>query len=966
MQVTQTRFAKDLPFREVLASFETDDGAVWMVLPSHICRNNGHDLDCFPIKTQGIESAFVAEGRYIIFHNLSRSHAAYFDTKTMEFEDFPWCGDYSLIYHHDYKESLYVTDYISISKYEFQNKNITNTNKSCTFINQIPNIKYQLSDGQNVQFLEDRIILNGKRIHLPVGKNIEYGQAFMINKNLIISNGEVIFVKKWNDTDFKELYRDEKFCKKIFVDQKGQIIINVHKKEICRYSEKIFLVDLESFSLDDLSYLIPSEFDSTVSHIGGRDFSKKILLSSYQGFKLFEKNTSVFQSTLKIKKNTGFGRILKGITTDDEGNIWSAGEVRNIYKINKMMEYDTFTIKINIGDTLVNLSFSRNLIFDKKRKWLWNICGSYVKNESIIYAWDIDQKKVTYSLPVRHRLWSFNQVDNTLIIATNRENILRFDMNSICLDTLLTLEKKDEPETRVLFSDGDYLYIGGKGGLWTYRFSTKKIDRFEDLKEAQIYSIHKNKDVIYLGTLEGLWVYHLKSKMLEKYNIKSGLSNNYITSCKSISDDRLLVSTFKGINLIDLKHKLVTSYFSKDGLSDDECNFIASHDDDTRIYIGTINGMTIINKDRLKVTHNAIPTIYKRQIRGFGIDQIKYENGMTKLNFDPDVQKMIIYLESPEKSDKIKYAIRFYNQDTSWTRLDDSELEILRTRHKNIRLDIKCTDVHGVWSSGFLTVNAVMHDYWYKSPWLYLLLTMMISISLYYWFRSQQIKDKKNLQLLISLENQAQEYKLQALQSQMNPHFLFNAMSAIQYLIHTKNIHKADDYLTSFGALIRMILESSKVQLWTLEEEIKMLKLYCNLEQERFEDDNIDVNIQYADDIDLMNIRILPMIIQPFVENVFNHAFQNLQYKPVLKITFRDVGDYIHVSIVDNGIGIQNSNSLKSDFLKIKKSRGLEITKERIANFNRLHDQKIYYKISDAFDNKQLSGTKVDIHWPYL
>jgi len=107
---TQTLHAQDLPFREVLASFETSNGIIWMVLPSHICRNNGHQLDCFPVHTQGVETAFMAENRYIIVHTLTKNNAAYFDTKTLEVIEFPWSNEYSLVYHHGYGESLMVTN----------------------------------------------------------------------------------------------------------------------------------------------------------------------------------------------------------------------------------------------------------------------------------------------------------------------------------------------------------------------------------------------------------------------------------------------------------------------------------------------------------------------------------------------------------------------------------------------------------------------------------------------------------------------------------------------------------------------------------------------------------------------------------------------------------------------------------------------------------------------------------------
>lgn len=963
MYTSQTKYAQDLPFREVVASFETSDGVVWMVLPSHICRNNGHQLDCFPVKTQGVETAFMAENRYIIVNTLAKNNAAYFDTKTLEVMEFPWKDEYALVYHHGYGESLMVTDYKKMYRYDFQNKKLVASSEKCYFSAEVPNIKYRLQNEQYVQFVGGRILLDGLQIDIPTGKSLEYGQAFYVDQQIIISNGENLYYKKDGQTTFTMWYTDDRLCKKIFADQTGHFYLDIHKPDICRYAEKIFKINLKDHTLIDASHLIPTEFDSTLAHLGGRDFTKKILLSSYQGYKQLSADVPAISQNLTVNKGTGFGRILKGITTDNSQNMWCAGEVRNLYKTDLKGRVDSFPIKLNVGDTTMNLSFSRNLIFDSKRNWLWNISGSYVKNEAILYAWSIDDKKVAYSLPVKHRLWSMIKYDKYLLLATNREIILRFDIDTPRLDSLFTLDKKVEPETRVLHLDGKDLYIGGKGGLWTYQMDTKQINRVENLSEAQIYAINTDADNIYLGTLEGLWIVDKRSKAIRKFTVDNGLSNNYITACFPVNPQRVLVGTFNGINLIDLRYDLVTKYQISDGISDDECNFISHHQDENNILIGTINGLTILNKKQLSSIHQLKPSIYKTQNSSFDSVSIHYITEGNNLIFNPGVQKMVIQLESPSHHPKIRYGYRFYDQDTAWHILSGNQLEILRTKNSKLRLDLKCTDANGVWSSSFATYSIVIKDYWYYSHWFYLFLTGLVSGLIYLALKIQQKKERAKKDVLNKLEAQANEYKLQSLQSQMNPHFLFNAMSAIQYLIHTNNVSKADDYLSSFGLLLRMILESSKNKYWPLEEEIKMLKLYCELEKERFEENQIQIAIT-CDDIDTMDVKIMPMIIQPFVENVFNHAFQNINYTPEIKIHFQEQGDFLNITISDNGIGISNSMNQKSDFMKMKKSRGIEITKERIDNYNHQNDKKISLEVSPLYHDKVYPGTKVVIKYP--
>lgn len=957
--------SKDLPFREVLASFETIDGVVWMVLPSHICHNNGHELDCFQVQTQGVETAFMAENRYIIVHTMSKNNAAYFDTKTLEVMEFPWNEEFSLVYHHGYGESLMVTDYKKMYRYDFTSKKLVVNTIPCPFVPEVPNIKYRLQNGQFVQFLTDRIYLDGNILPIPMSKSIEYGQAFTHDNKVIISNGETIYYRNNENKDFLTLYSDDRFCKKLYCDQTSNFYLNIHKQDICKYAEKIKLLNTKDYTMTDVSDLIPPEFDSTLAHLGGRDFTKKILLSSYQGYKQMNATLPAISNTLKTNKGTGFGRILKGITTDNSQNIWCAGEVRNLYKTNPSGKVDSFPIKLTIGDTTMNLSFSRNLIFDANRNWLWNISGSYVKNEAILYAWSIDDKKVAYSLPVKQRLWSMIQYEKYLLLATNREAVLRFDLDTKRLDTLFTLDKKVEPETRVLHMDGNVLYIGGKGGLWTYQVDTKQIKRVENLSEAQIYAINTDADNIYLGTLEGLWIVNKRSKVIRKFTVDNGLSNNYITACFPLNPDRVLIGTFNGINLIDLRYNLVTVFQISDEISDDECNFISHHEDQNNILVGTINGLTLLNKKKLGTKHSLKPSIYKTQNSSFDSVAVHYITQGDKLIFEPGVQKIVIHLESSSHHPKVRYAYRFYDQDTTWHVLLGHKFEILRTKNSKLLLDLKCTDSNGVWSTSYQRYTVVIKDYWYNSPWLYLLLTCFASGIIYLALTIQQKKEREKRDALNKLEAKANEYKLQSLQAQMNPHFLFNAMSAIQFLIHTKNVAKADDYLSSFGHLLRMILESSNNKYWSLEEEIKMLNLYCDLEKERFEENQIQIEISCGE-IDTMDVKIMPMIIQPFLENIFNHAFQNINYTPEIKILFHEEEVYLKIIITDNGIGISNSLNQKSDFMKMKKSRGIEITKERIDNFNQQHENKILLEVGPSCVDKDYPGTKVVIRYPIL
>jgi LytS/YehU family sensor histidine kinase len=169
--------------------------------------------------------------------------------------------------------------------------------------------------------------------------------------------------------------------------------------------------------------------------------------------------------------------------------------------------------------------------------------------------------------------------------------------------------------------------------------------------------------------------------------------------------------------------------------------------------------------------------------------------------------------------------------------------------------------------------------------------------------------------------------ELSALKAQMNPHFVFNALGAIQYFIQTNEVDAADDYLTRFALLMRKYLDSSKEKMISLKEEIELLTIYTDLEQLRFED-LFDVTIRVDEDISTEDRFIPSMLIQPFIENAVNHGLnERRDGKGQLDILFSQKEEMLICEIKDNGIGHKAAKKRKR---KTHKSRGMSIIKDKI------------------------------------
>lgn len=213
-------------------------------------------------------------------------------------------------------------------------------------------------------------------------------------------------------------------------------------------------------------------------------------------------------------------------------------------------------------------------------------------------------------------------------------------------------------------------------------------------------------------------------------------------------------------------------------------------------------------------------------------------------------------------------------------------------------------------------------------------------------------------------QNAYSELELRALQMQMNPHFIFNALNSIQSFIINKDEQMANFYLTKFAALIRQFLDSSRSKYISLDEEISNLKLYVELEKLRFEN-KFDYSFELDSKVNKYS-EIPTMLLQPFIENAINHGLRYKPTKGLLKISFLDSENHILVRIEDNGIGRKAAEKIKSLSSQGYKSQGLKITTHRIENYNKLNLENIEYKISDLLENSENIGTLVEIYFPKL
>ena len=225
-------------------------------------------------------------------------------------------------------------------------------------------------------------------------------------------------------------------------------------------------------------------------------------------------------------------------------------------------------------------------------------------------------------------------------------------------------------------------------------------------------------------------------------------------------------------------------------------------------------------------------------------------------------------------------------------------------------------------------------------------------------FSIDKQKGLKNEKKVLSL-------KQDALRSQMNPHFMFNALNSIKLYIIKNNQKKATSYLNKFSKFMRKILEASDLQETSLKEEIETMKLYLSLENIRFSNE-ISFNVKTDSSLNLETIKIPPLVLQPFLENSIWHGLSSSKKRKKITIFIQKISsEYVLINIEDNGIGRKASTKIKAKKHINRKSIGISLTKDRLTNFvkNKKNNYSVFYK--DLEDkNRNSLGTKVIIKLP--
>ncbi len=475
--------------------------------------------------------------------------------------------------------------------------------------------------------------------------------------------------------------------------------------------------------------------------------------------------------------------------------------------------------------------------------------------------------------------------------------------------------------TNTIVSGADKTTWLAVNNIGVYRWNESQLDSIIELTNILVQSLYLDKNQqLWACTNEGLAkVYNIKSEPFsydfQWFRTGDGLISNDVKAVL-IEENKIIAATNKGITVIDEQ---------------------ANNNEDTNIPIRftalKVNGQNQELKSEYQLSYKENSLIIKYECLDFkNLGNIVFEHKLV------GVDKQWVNNTSFEKE---------YPSLSS----GDYTFQLRRKPNKATKTPPK------IISLSF----SIKPPFW-KTGWFFLIVLLLLSFLTFLIYRFQISKVRTRAKTTNELNKKFAELELNALQSQMNPHFVFNALNAIQDVIFKNDLRDANRYLVKFSRLMRLILESSKEKTILLEDEIRLLQLYIDLELLRFED-KFTSEIQVEEGFSPAMISIPSMLLQPFVENAINHGLIKSSNAGRLLLSFNKEGQTLHCKIEDNGIGIKKSKENKKNFVTGHISRGMQLVEERQRVWNIIGDTSVKIEIKDLFDQEQgTTGTRVDIY----
>lgn len=462
------------------------------------------------------------------------------------------------------------------------------------------------------------------------------------------------------------------------------------------------------------------------------------------------------------------------------------------------------------------------------------------------------------------------------------------------------------------------------------------------------------KGRMWAGTSSGLNCIHDDHTV--KIRLGEGFGSNHVGFLVAGNDGRIWAGTNDGIRRFLPDSLLIlpqgAEHITRDnGLRGTECNLNAAYRDARgRLFFGTNGGLVLHDPAKeVNAGPTALPRPYIIGLRSFLLptdwkglcDSIDQRSGLP-IGLDLPYRKNHLTFDytavALRNADLLEFQYRLEGFDADWLPATEARFTTYSNLpHGEYTFEVRAGTGNGRWGPTTRFDFRIQAPYWLRW-WFFVLCGLALGGVLLMVQRYRHVRrERREKTRQLMLRSRMLQLEQQALNANMNRHFIFNALNSIQYYINRQDRTMANRYLTSFAKLIRRNLDASQSDTVSLHEELSRLELYLTLEHMRFKD-KFEYRVQVDPDVDVHHVELPAMMLQPYVENSIWHGILPMGRPGLVTIAVHNLPDgWVRVQIKDDGIGIERSLALKEGAEGDHISRGIEITKGRADVLRRLH-----------------------------
>lgn len=622
------------------------------------------------------------------------------------------------------------------------------------------------------------------------------------------------------------------------------------------------------------------------------------------------------------------------------------------------------------------------------------ITSLYANNKSELLLGSAKGKLINYSYG------EFNVINNNGkrpiegIYGNEKSNLIVFDDGLIRTynkktKAIINLAKSSLKDA-VFISEYEF-YLGTNNGIIKCKLENNKanVELLKDLN-ARVYSLEYDvkQKVLYASTVNGLFLID-SSRTIKKviYKNESVFSKSlcfnknrlYVTTSKNgvlvvegnsvksvilpmvsgkvesldkmmIYKNNIIARSSNGFFRFDIQGKLLKSIHSAFGLSSQRViDFVFQKD---QLWVSHSGGVQQINLE-YKELQKIKPTIQLNKI--YVNDQAV---GITNNEvFTSDQRKIQFSVSAPtlRNHETLHYYYKLVGYETKWNinNYKDNQITYNALAPGKYIFLVKLEDQNNF--SKEISYTFAISEPFYNRWWFIICVFSLFVVLVLFIYRWQLAIQRKRSEQI----NELNASKLIAIQSQMNPHFIFNALNSIQDLVLKGDVEHSYSYITTFSNLVRRTLNYSEKDLIDFEQEIKLLELYLSLEKLRFKKE-LDFIIEKNNIEDIM---LPPLLIQPFIENALIHGLLHKEGVKNLKITF-ELKETLICIIEDNGIGREKAKAIKLRQRSEHESFSGKAIYKRFEILSKVFEGNFGYTHEDLYKDNEAVGTKVILTIP--